>query len=89
MQRPAPRFFVSFQTARRIVSQMMRGIKPKGVNRNKMMMYEEIMKRYVNAGGDGTQYKTLEQIIEQPAPSLYVNQSTMRSIIYRSLKKKY
>ncbi len=89
MDHPAPRFFVSFHTARRMVSLMIRGIKPKGINQNKLMMYQEILRRYIQAGGDGTQYKILEKIIQQPAPSLYVNRSTMRSIVYRSLKNKF
>ena len=89
MEQPAPRFFVSFHTARRMVSLMIRGIQPKGINKNKLMMYKEILDRYIQEGGDGKQYKALERIIEQPAPSLYVNRSTMRSIVYRSLKNKF
>ena len=89
MDAQAPRFFVSFQTAQRVVSQMVRGITPRSANKNKLLMYEELFRRYIEQGGDGTSYKILEKILRQPAPSLYINRSTMRTIVYRSMKKSY
>lgn len=85
MKRQAPRFFTTFENARRIVSLMARGHGLVLTNDNKRDMYTEIYRRYVlmreQTGATG--YRVLEQVLEQPAPSYYVDAATMRSIVYR------
>lgn len=89
MKHGASRFYVSYEAARRVISQMCRGIKPKVTNRNKMAMYQELFRRYIvykeRYGTSG--YLILSDIIMQPAPSFYMDVFNMRRIIYRGMRK--
>lgn len=90
MKRSAPRFFIDYENARRVISLMHRGKPVSMPNENKMNMYKEIYKRFLeltqNSNAPG--YYLLEYVLEQPAPSYYVNIGTMRAIVYKSIKSR-
>ena len=91
MDRKAPRFFTSLPTAQRIISRMFRGYNVAFSNKNKERMYNEIFSRTIRALREGSikSYADIETIIEQPAPSYYVNLVTMKTIVYKSLKQNH
>ncbi len=85
----APRFYVTFENARRFVSLLMRGKRLPIVNKNKVEMYKEIYRRYKARLKDCDKrykYIILESIIEEPAPSFYIDEETFRGIVYRTLR---
>ncbi|MBR4065800.1 MAG: hypothetical protein IKJ97_03510 [Bacteroidaceae bacterium] len=85
----APRFYVTFENARRFISLLMRGKKLPITNKNKIAMYKEIFRRYkekVKNVEARYKYIILENIIEEPAPSFYIDEETFRGILYRSLR---
>ena len=85
----APRFYVTFENARRFVSLLMRGKRLPITNENKVSMYKEIYRRYKARVKDANaryKYLILESIIEEPAPSFYIDGDTFRGIIYRTLR---
>lgn len=85
----APRFYVTFENARRFVSLLMRGKRLPIVNKNKVEMYKEIYRRYKTRLKDSDKrykYIILESIIEEPAPSFYIDEETFRGIVYRTLR---
>ena len=85
----APRFYVTFENARRFVSMLARKKKLPLINSNKLAMYKEIYHRYVQRMKDDSKrykYMILEQIIEEPAPSFYLDEDTFRGIVYRTLR---
>ena len=87
--REAPRFYVTFENARRFVSMLMRKKKLPLMNLNKIRMYKEIYHRYLKRVKDCNKrykYLILEQIIEEPAPSFYLDEETFRGIVYKSLR---
>ena len=85
----APRFYVTFENARRFVSLLSRKKKLPLINNNKLAMYKEIYRRYMQRVKDCSKrykYVILEQIIEEPAPSFYLDEETFRGIVYRTLR---
>ena len=85
----APRFYVTFENARRFISMLARKKKLPLINSNKLAMYKEIYRRYVQRMKDDSKrykYMILEQIIEEPAPSFYLDEDTFRGIVYRTLR---
>ena len=85
----APRFYVTFENARRFTSMLMRGKKLPIKNVNKVRMYMEIFRRYkakVKNANARYKYLILENIIEEPAPSFYLDEETFRGIIYSTLR---
>lgn len=85
----APRFYVTFENARRFVSLLMRGKKLPITNENKIAMYKEIYRRYkarVKNIEARYKYLILESIIEEPAPSFYIDVETFRGILYTTLR---
>ena len=87
----APRFYVTFENARRFVSMLARKKKLPLINSNKLAMYKEIYHRYLQKVKDtGKRYKyiILEQIIEEPAPSFYLDEQSFRGIVYRTLRER-
>lgn len=85
----APRFYVTFENARRFVSLLSRKKKLPLINQNKLAMYKEIYRRYVQRVKDSSKrykYVILEQIIEEAAPSFYLDEETFRGIVYRTLR---
>ena len=84
MTKGAPRFYVSYENARRYVSKIDRG-KPLGLkNKNTILMYEELYRRYKEykekTGFVG--YQILAKILQEKAPSYYIGLKTFREIIY-------
>lgn len=87
----APRFYVTFENARRFISMLSRKKRLPIVNENKLEMYKEIYRRYVQQVKDCNKrykYTILEKIIEEPAPSFYLEEETFRGIIYKTLRKR-
>ena len=87
----APRFYVTFENARRFISLLSRKKKLPIVNENKLEMYKEIYRRYTNQAKDCNKrykYLILEKIIEEPAPSFYLEEETFRGIIYKTLRSR-
>ena len=86
----APRFYVTFEKARRYISLMMRKKRLPLVNKNKMEMYKEIYNRYlkrIKETRNHYRYVILEKIIEEPAPSFYLDEETFRGIVYKTLRE--
>ena len=87
----APRFYVTFENARRFFSLLLRKKKLPIVNENKLEMYKEIYRRYIKQMKDCNKrykYLILEKIIEEPAPSFYLEEETFRGIIYKTLRNR-
>ena len=87
----APRFYVTFENARRFISLLSRKKKLPIVNENKLEMYKEIYRRYINRVKECNKrykYMILEKIIEEPAPSFYLEEETFRGIIYKTLRSR-
>ena len=87
----APRFYVTFENARRFVSLLVRKKKLPITNENKAEMYKEIYRRYIKQVKDCNKrykYLILEKIIEEPAPSFYLEEETFRGIVYRTLRER-
>ena len=85
----APRFYVTFENARRFISMLSRKKKLPLINKNKVAMYKEIYQRYIKRVKDSSKrykYVILEQIIEEPAPSFYLDEETFRGIVYKTLR---
>lgn len=86
----APRFYTSYENARRFISMLERGKNIPLKSPNKLSMYKEIHRRFkeekeiYHCQG----YTILAEIIESPAPSFYMNLETFRKILYNSLKRK-
>ena len=91
VKRNAPRFYVTFENARRYISLMTRKKRLPLVNKNKMEMYKEIYNRYlkrIKETSSHYRYVILEKIIEEPAPSFYLDEETFRGIIYKTLRER-
>lgn len=87
----APRFYVTFENARRFISMLSRKQKLPIVNKNKVAMYKEIYRRYLQQVKDCDKrykYIILEKIIEEPAPSFYLEEETFRGIIYKTIRQR-
>lgn len=85
----APRFYVTFENARRFVSLLMRKKELPITNKNKAEMYRELYRRYRERAKDldaRYKYVILEEIIEEPAPSFYLDEETFRGIVYKTLR---
>ena len=69
---------------------MARGVNICFSNANKREMYHEIYRRYLQMKEETgiAGFCILEQILEQPAPSYYINVATMKGIIYKSINKR-
>ena len=92
---PAPRFYVSFENARKIVSLIIRGREIPLANKEKIAMYKELAKRYIakckQLRCDGVRrlnYTLLEEIFEPPSPSFYTDAETLRCLFYRHMRRK-
>lgn len=87
----APRFYVTFENARRYISLMARKKQIPIVNKNKLEMYKEIYRRYLKRIREtSNQYRfiILERIIEEPAPSFYLDEETFKGIVYKTLRER-
>ncbi len=85
----APRFFVTFEIARRLISAMVNKRRLPIKNKNKIEMYKEIYRRYMKqCKGNTGNYTILESILEEPAPSFYLDAGSFRGIVYRTLSER-
>ena len=85
----APRLYVSFENTRRFISLLARKKRLPIKNSNRVAMYKEIYHRYIKRVKDSSKrykYIILEQIIEEPAPSFYLDEETFRGIVYKTLR---
>lgn len=86
---PAPRFYVTFDQARRFVSMLDRGLDLPLKNENKKRMYQELYSRLKKKRGDKKGcYTFLEEIITSPAPEFYMDAETFRCMFYRTIRIK-
>lgn len=92
-EQPAPCFFVEYEDARRNVSLILRG-KPAAVNlenphsRVYIDIAERLKKHPHYISEKRYRYTPIEEILEEPAPSFYLNEETIKGLIYRNLRKK-
>lgn len=80
---PAPRFYITFERAKRFVAAHHKG-RVVYSNIHKRVMIAELHKRWVAAGMTD---EALLRIITQPAPSFYVAKDTVMVTVYRELRK--
>lgn len=87
---PAPRFYVTFENARRFVSMLHRGIPLPVMHKNKLHMFEELHCRYEERCKDQEKasYTILEQLINEQAPSFYTAPDTLASLFYKAIRAK-
>lgn len=84
----APRFYATFENARRFVSLLIRNKKLPIKNPNKVSMYKEIYRRYKKRMSKGEcRYIVIEEILEEPAPSFYLDVETFQGILYKTVRK--
>lgn len=88
----APRFYVSYQTARQHLSNLKKGTPICEKFENKKLLYAELYKRWkATNGGDDYEknsYICLHDIINSQAPCFYIDSETAKGIIYKYLRKK-
>lgn len=85
----APRFYISYENARRFISLLMRKKQLPIVNSNKVSMYKELYERYKRRIKEAcNNYTILDSIIEEPAPSFYIDEGTFRGLVYKSIKER-
>lgn len=85
----APRFYVTFDVARCLVSMLDRGLELPLKNENKKRMYEELHRRLRKKRGNKKGcYTLLEEIIASPAPEFYMDAETFRQVFYKTIRSK-
>ncbi len=85
----APRFYISYENARRFISLLARKKHLPIANNNKIAMYKELYKRYMERIKDKcNSYTILESIIEEPAPSFYIDEGTFRGLLYKAIRER-
>lgn len=80
---PAPRFFCTFAVAYKRVSELEKFGK-RVDNPMKAAMYDEIHRRWKAKGVK--HYVVLEDIINEPAPSFYVEPDTFKELVYKAMR---
>lgn len=89
VQSAAPRFFVTYENAQRLISLMARKKPLPKINKNKIEMYKEIFRRYMKqCKGRYGRYEILESILQEPAPSFYLDANTFQGILYKTLRER-
>lgn len=83
---PAPRFYVEFELARRMVARIERGRSLPVKNENQIAMFEELHRRWKKRGV--ASFEPLLEIIGETAPRFYRDCDTMKGIVYRQMKLK-
>lgn len=84
-KQPAPRFYIDFESARRYVSLIMRNKCSKC-----RKIYYDLAERLRARTGSGTRvdYTPLFDIIEEPAPSFYLNVESIVGILYSEMRSR-
>lgn len=90
MQSPAPRFYVDYHNARRYISQIEKRGDCNITRPLRRKMYFDLHRIWKERCGKGKQgrFLVLEQIIEEPAPSFYLDKVTIMHYVYDSFSKK-
>lgn len=88
----APRFFTSYESARRLISLMIRKKRLPIINKNRIEMYKEIYRRFLKKSKEQINkygcYRLLEEIIDSPAPSFYMDSETFQGTLYKALRER-
>lgn len=82
----APRFYFTYEVARRHVSRIERGLPLEITNKNKIEALKEIHRRWKALGT--TSYIPLSEILEKPAPKFYMSDDNFIRCVYKKLRKK-
>lgn len=88
-KKPAPRFYVNFHEAQKCVSLLDRNLDIPRKKRNSVLMYKELQRR-LHEKQQETGIKTyawLQEIIESPAPSFYLEYEAFRCLVYRTIRE--
>lgn len=86
---PAKRFYVSDEQAVRIVTRLYNNKDVYIKSKEKVEMYEEILKRVRDTVEDYDPLSiTIRRVIQNPAPRFYITPETARIILYRLMKNK-
>lgn len=83
MEFTAPRFYISYEEARRVVSKLSRGIDIGRKGSNKARMYADIYRRYAACGAAG--FPALIRILNSEAPGFYIGKRQFIRIINKKL----
>lgn len=92
-EQPAPSFFVEYEDARRNVSLILRG-KPTEVNLQNphSRVYIDIaerLKKHPHYISEKRYYYTpIQDILDGPAPSFYLDEETIRGLIYLKMRER-
>ena len=85
---PAPRYYITFEEARRNVSRILRGETLNRGNKTNSKMYEDLaekVKEYnIKHDKDIIDFNCLFNIIDSPAESFYLSKHTILAIISKS-----
>lgn len=87
-RQPAPRFYVQAITAKMKCAQLIKG-ELLNTGHQTIFMYTEIYKRYLamrEAGDKRPPLHLFEEIVQQPAPSFYMEPISIKFIIERNLR---
>lgn len=83
----APRYYVSYLAAQRNIALMFKGIQPPVRHPMKIEMYNNIFDEFVKKGLKCKGYSYLETILNNRAPSFYIEKETFFKLIIKMLKK--
>lgn len=84
MTYPAPQFYVSYEQARRIISAMFNGKKPK-ITERKKAMYDEIYKKFMERT-DGKGFSCLKEVLKSEASSFFISRFRFEKIVREAAK---
>ena len=85
MSMPAPRFYITFENARRFVSAMVRGTYVPHQNKYRELMYRDLYRKFIEMDAEEKSrkgvYHILHKILNSEAPSFYVSKDTIKGWI--------
>ena len=82
----APRFYITPEYARKIVSLVHRGYDV-GETKAHKAMYAEIYRRWVCRGGPKVGYRVVDDIVQEPAPEWYRSKESLKGFVYRTIRE--
>ena len=83
----APRFYVTYEIARRAISDMIKGRSPRATGDQKSRMYNEILKRFKDSSTNTSSFTILMDILETETEGFYISKKQFSRIIYQQLKR--
>ena len=83
----APRFYVTYEIARRAISDMIKGRPPRATGDQKSRMYSEILKRFKESSTNTSSFTILMDILETETEGFYISKKQFSRIIYQQLKR--